>query len=149
MKRFADAAGDERATSPTIGAVLLVGVTVVLATTAGTGMFGLADQARQGAFATPSVDYQTADDRVTVTWLANADAEELRVTMLVGDQRRTATLNAVGDKAVIDGDGVTVSAGGVTEWDDPTIGDGDRVSVTVIAAKGGETMVVAERSGRV
>lgn len=139
---------DERATSPTIGAILLVGITVVLATTAGTHLFGLAGS-QQSAFATPAVEYSPSENRVSVTWLANADAEKLKVRILVGDQRRTVSLTDVGDRAVVDRDGVTVSSGSVGEWDSPTVSDGDRVTVTVVAVKGGESTVVAERSGRV
>lgn len=148
-RRLADGLGDERATSPTIGAVLLVGITVVLATTAGTGMFSLADETRQGAFATASVDHVPSEDRVSVTWVANANAEKLRVTFLVDGQRRTVSLSAVGDKAIVDRDGVTVSKGETVHWDDPAIADDDRVDVTVVAVKGGETMVIAERSATV
>lgn len=149
MERFTALLDDERATSPTIGATLLVGITVLLATAAGTGMFSLADGATQGGFATASIDHEPADDRVSVTWMSNANAEKLRVTVLVDDHRRTVSLNAVGDTVVVDGDGVTVNAGSVTEWDDPQIADDDRVSVTVVAVKGGETLVVAERSATV
>lgn len=147
--RFADGLGDERATSPTIGAVLLVGVTVLLATTAGAGVIGFAEETKQGAFATATIDHVPNEDRVTVTWVANGNAESLRVVVLVGDQRRTVTLNAVGDRVVVDGDGVTVSRGGVVQWDAPAIADGDRVDITVIAEKGGESTVVAERSATV
>lgn len=139
---------DERATSPTIGAVLLVGITVVLATTAGTHLFGLAGS-QQGAFATPAVEYSPSENQVSVTWLANADAEKLKVRILVGDERRTVGLDGVGDRVIADEDGVTVSSGSVGGWDSPTLSDGDRVTVTVVAVKGGESVVVAERSGTV
>jgi flagellin-like protein len=141
-------ATDERATSPTIGAVLLVGITVVLATATGAQLFGLAGS-QQGAFATATVEFSPGDDRVTVTWLANADADSLTVRILVGDQRRTVRLDGVGDRVVVDGDGVTISKGAVGHWDSPKIADSDEVSVTVIAHKGGENVVVADRSGRV
>jgi len=149
MRRLAAAIGDERATSPAIGATLLVGVTVLLATAAGTGMFSLADGATQGAFATASISHEPAENRVSATWMANANAETLRVTVRVGSERRTVSLKAVGDGVVVDGDGVTVDAGEVRQWNEPRIEDGDRVSVTVVAVKGGETLVVAERSATV
>lgn len=139
---------DDRATSPTIGAVLLVGITVVLATATGAQLFGLAGS-QQGAFATATIDFSPGDDRVTVTWLANADAESLKVRILVGDERRTVGLQNVGDRVVVDRDGVTVSSGAVGDWKTPRTTDGDRVSVTVVAHEGGENVVVAERSGTV
>jgi hypothetical protein len=86
---------------------------------------------------------------VSVTWLANADAERLEVRVRVGDERRTVGLDGVGDEVVVDADGVTVSAGSVGHWQTPTVTDGDRVTVTVVAVKGGEKVVVAERRGRV
>jgi flagellin-like protein len=144
-KRFEN---DERATSPTIGAVLLVGITVLLATTAGTHLFSLAGS-QQGAFATPAVEYSPSENQVSVTWLANANAEKLKVRILVDDEQRTVGLDSVGDRVVVNGDGVTVSTGSVGEWESPTISDGDRVTVTVVAVKGGESVVVTERSQRV
>lgn len=142
-----DVTTDDRATSPTIGAVLLVGITVVLATATGAQLFGLAGS-QQGAFATATVDFAPGENRVSVTWLANGDADSLKVRILVGDERRTVGLDDVGDRVVIDGDGVTVSKGAVGDWETPSVEDGDRVSVTVVAHKGGENVVVAEQSGR-
>jgi flagellin-like protein len=139
---------DDRATSPTIGAVLLVGITVVLATATGAQLFGLAGS-QQGTFATATVDFAPSDDRVTVTWLANGDADSLTVRILVGTDRRAVGLDRVGDQVVVDSDGVTVSNGAVGSWQTPSVADGDRVSVTVVAHKGGETVVIAEQSGRV
>lgn len=139
---------DERATSPTIGAVLLVGITILLATTAGTHLFGLAGS-QQGAFATPAVEYSPSENQVAVTWLANANAERLTVKILVDDERRTVGLDNVGDRVVVDEDGVTVSSGSVGGWASPAISDGDRVMVTVVAVRGGESVVVAERTGTV
>lgn len=140
--------GDDRATSPTIGSVLLVAVTVLLATTAGAGMFTLA-QNQQVAFATATVEHDSGADRVSVTWVANADAEQLRVKILVGEDSRTVTLNSVGDKVVVDGDGVRVSMSKVVSWDDPKISDGDEVSVTVVAVTGGESVVLSEQTARI
>lgn len=139
---------DDRGTSPTVGAVLLVGVTVLLASAAGTHLFGLAG-GQQGPFATAAVEYSPSEDRVTVTWMANANADHLLVKILVGTERRAVELDGVGDRVVVDAGGVTVSTGAVGEWESPTLSDGDRVTVTVVAAKNGENVVVAERSGRV
>lgn len=144
-RALAALAADERATSPTVGAVLLVGITVLLATAAGGAMFGLAESER-GAFATATVEFSETENRATVTWLANADADALLVRIRVGDERRTVELEAVGDRAVVDADGVTVSSESVGGWASPALSDDDRVSVTVVATKGGERVVVAERS---
>lgn len=139
---------DERATSPTVGAVLMVAVTVLLASAAGAQMLGLAG-GQQGTFATATVDLSPAENRVSVTWLATADAEKLDVRLRVGDERRTVALGGVGERVVVDDDGVTVSADSVSHWKTPAVEDGDRVTVTVLAVKGGERVVVAEKSGRV
>ena len=148
MRRFSQRLAEDRATSPTIGAVLLVGVTVLLATTAGTGMFALAGN-QQVAVATATVDHDAGEDRVSVTWVANGDAEQLRVTILVGEESRTVTLNAVGNRVVVDDDGVRVSKSAIVSWDDPAIADGDEVSVTVVAVKGGESVVLSERTAEI
>jgi len=139
---------DERATSPTIGAVLMVAVTVGLAAVTGTHLFGLAGS-QQGAFATPAVEYSPSENQVSVTWVSNANAEKLTVRILGGGERRAVSLDDVGDRVVVDGDGVTISSGSVSRWDSPAVSDGDRVTVTVVAVKGGESMVVAERSAKV
>ncbi|NEU58192.1 type IV pilin N-terminal domain-containing protein [Halorussus sp. MSC15.2] len=146
--RLADVLSGDRGTSPTIGAVLLVGITVLLATAAGSQLFGLAGS-QQGTFASATVDYSPGEDRVAVTWLATAGAERLKVEILVGDERRVVGLDGVGDRVVVDGDGVTVSSGSVGQWKSPTISDGDRVTVTVLAVKNGESVVVADRSATV
>ena len=146
--RLADAPVEDRATSPAIGAVLMVGITVVLATAAGTQLFGLAGS-QQGAFATATVDHSTSEDRVTVTWVATAGAEKLQVRILVGDESRTVELDGVGDQVVVDEHGVTLNSGKVGHFSSPKISDGDRVSVTVTAVKGGDSVVVADRSATV
>lgn len=138
-------ATDDRATSPTVGSVLLVGITVILATATGTHLFGLAGGS-QSAFATAAVDVSPDDDSVTVTWLANANADRLTVKIRVGDQQRTVGLDAVGDRLVVDGDGVTVNSGSVGHWKKPAIVDGERVTVTVVAVNDGERVVVDEKS---
>lgn len=139
---------DERATSPTVGSVLLVGITVVLATATGTHLFGLTGGSQTG-FATATVDFSTDDDRVTVTWMVDADADKLMARVQVGNQSRTVELESVGDEVVVDSDGVTVNTGTVGHWETPKVSDGDRVSVTVTAVRGGERVVVADRSERV
>ncbi|UPV76328.1 type IV pilin (plasmid) [Halorussus limi] len=136
---------DDRAASPTVGAVLLVGVTVLLATAVGGYLFGLAG-GQQSPYATATVEFSKTENRVTVTWMANANADELTVRVQVGDERRTVSLDGVGDRAVVDEGGVTVSSGSVGEWKSPTISDGDRVTVTVVAVTGGERVVIADRS---
>lgn len=139
---------DERATSPTVGAVLLVAVTVLLVAAVGSQLLGLVGS-QQVAFATASVDYSPSENRVTVTWLANSDAERLTVRIEVEGERRAVGLDRVGDRVVIGGDGVTVSSGAVGHWHRPTLADGDRVTVTVIAVDGDERTVVAEKTGTV
>lgn len=146
--RLADALGADRATSPTVGAVLMVAITVVLATAAGTQLFGLAGS-QQGAYATATVDYSPSEDRVTVTWLATAGAEKLKVKILVDGERRTVELDGVGDRVEVDERGVTLSAGAVGHFSSPKIADGDRVTVTVVAVRGGDSVVVADRSATV
>lgn len=139
---------DERATSPTVGAVLLVAVTVLLAAAVGSQLLGLVGS-QQVAFATASVEHSPAEDRVTVTWLANGGAEELTVRIVVGDRRRAVSLDGVGDRVVVDEDGVTVNSGSLGHWHSPTLADGDRVTVTVVAVKGDESVVVAEKTATV
>lgn len=145
LERLADALADVRGSSPTIGAVLLAGLTVMMATTAGSQMLGLTDSP-QAAFAAANVDFASADDRVIVTWIANGDAEALEIQVIVNDQRRTINLEEVGDRVIVDSTGVKISNGAVGSWDTPTITDGDKVSVVVNAVKNGESTTIAERT---
>lgn len=148
VRRVKAAIRNERATSPTIGSVLLVGVTVVLATTVGVQMYGFSDT-RQKPFAIATVDYEADDDQVMVTWRGNTNAETLRITARVGDQHRTVTLNQIGHRMTVDSSGLTVRKDTVVHWDHPSATDGDRVSVTVIAVKNGETTVLTKRTATI
>lgn len=143
--RRAREALDERGTSPTIGAVLLVGVTVVVATTAGVYFASFGGHGQQ-PFAVASVEFDEPADRATATWRANANADELRVSITAGDDHRTVTLTRVGQTATIDRDGITVSGERVGSWDHPAVDEGETVTVTVVAATNESTIVVAERT---
>lgn len=136
---------DERATSPTVGSVLLVGVTVMLASTVGAQMYGMTD-AEQRPFAVAPVEYDTADDAVTVTWMANSNAEQLQVTVHVDGRQRAVTLNEVGETMAVDSTGLTVHKGDRVHWETPSIADGEDVTVVVSATKDGNTVVLSEHT---
>ena len=136
---------DERATSPTIGSVLLVGITVVLASTVGAQMYDVSNT-QQRPFAVVPVEYDTADDSVTVTWMANTNAEEVEVAVHVDGERRAVVLSDVGDTVTVDSTGVTVRKGAVTHWDTPAATDGEEVSVVVTATTNGNTVVLSEHT---
>ena len=141
-KRWTD---DERATSPTIGSVLLVGITVVLASTVGAQMYSVTDT-QQRPFAVAPVEYDAADDSVTVTWMANTNAEEVQVTVHAGGERRAVVLSDIGDTVTVDPSGVTLRKGAVTHWDTPAVEDGEEVSVVVTATTNGNTVVLSEHA---
>lgn len=145
LKRLKSWVRNDRATSPTIGSILLVGVTVALATTAGVHTLSFTD-AQQKPFAVASVEYDTANDSVTVLWKSNTNADNLRVTVTVAGEHRTSTLNSVGHSLVVDEDGITVHKDGVHRWEEPSATDGDEVTVTVLAVKDEQTVVIAERT---
>lgn len=138
----------DRATSPTIGAIILIGVTVVVATTMGAQLSGLTNT-EQKPFASVGVKYDQAEDYVKVSWQTNTNAETVRVTVYVGDQHRTVTLRHVGHTMTVDASGVTVHKGTVSHWDSPSATDGDKVSITAVAVKGGNTVVIAERTASI
>lgn len=136
---------EDRATSPTIGAILFVAVAVVTATTVGGHVLQLVGTAQQPS-AVATVEFQPGDERVTVTWKANVNAERVVVAMYVDDHHRVVTLNHVGQSLTIDPGGVTVRKGSVHTWDDPAIADGSEVTVRVLAESDGNSAVVAERT---
>lgn len=145
VQRLKQGLGADRATVPTIGAVLLVAITVVVAATLGSHVIQFSE-AEQKPFAIASVDFDEAENRVTVTWRANSNADKLLVTVSVDDYHRTVTLNHVGHTLVVDDGGVTVRKGSVYSWSHPATTDGDELSVTVIAKKNGNSIVLAERT---
>jgi flagellin-like protein len=136
---------DERATSPTIGSVLLVGITVVLASTVGAQMYDVSDT-QQGPFAIAPVEFDSAEDEVTVTWMSNRNAETLSVTVYVDDEHHTVTLNDVGHTVTVDASGVTVRKGDTVRWGSPSTYDGAEVTVVVTATKDGTTVVLSEQT---
>lgn len=136
---------DERATSPTIGSVLLVGITVVMASTVGAQMYSVSDT-QERPFAVAPVEYDAADDSVTVTWLSNTNAEKVQVTVHAGGEHRSVTLNEVGHTMTVDSGGITVRKGDAVHWDSPSTTDGEEVSVVVTATTNGNTVVLSEHS---
>ena len=148
VERLTAVFDDARGSSPTVGAVLLAGITVLMATTAGSQMISLAESPSP-AFATANAEFDTTNDRVKVTWIANGDADYLEVQIFVGDQSRTIKLKSVGDMVIADSAGVTISNGAVGEWGTPTVNDGDEVTVIVRAIKGSEGTTIIERTDRV
>lgn len=145
VQRTKRGASDERATSPAIGAILLVGITVIVAATVG-GQIASFSGTEQQPFAIAPVEFDAADDRLSVTWRANTNADRVQVTVVVGDHHRTVTLTEVGHTMTVDFSGVTVRKGTVTSWNHPATTDGNRVSVTVVAVKNGNSIVLAERT---
>lgn len=136
---------DERATSPTVGSVLLVGITVMLASTVGAQMYSLSET-EQRPYAFAPVEYDAADDSVTVTWLAGSNADEVQVTVYAGGEQRSVVLHEVGQTVTVDPGGTTVYKGDRSHWDDPTTSDGEEVTVVVSATTDGTTVVLSEHT---
>lgn len=139
---------DSRAVSPVVGAPLMVGVTVVLASIVGTSLLGMGagvDDVKEPVLASAHVEYADSDDRVTVTWNANQYAEKLEVTVTVNDHAsETVYLKRVGDTMRLDGDGLTMTGSRTAHDESFRVSNHDEVSVTVVAIEGGQRTVVAE-----
>lgn len=144
-QRLEQGVADDRATSPTIGAILLVGITVVVAMTIGGHVFQFSEP-KQKPFAVASVNFDKTGDRVSVVWRANSNADKLVVTVSVDDHHQTVTLHHVGQKVVVDDCGTKVHKGDADSWDHPATTNGDEASVTVVAKKDGDSIVIAERT---
>ena len=133
----------EDGSAPLVGAALLVVLTVALSATVGTALTGMAAQSpARPAHATANVHF--GEESVTVTWTSNADADELRVQLTVGDHTTIVTLRAVGDAVRVDSGGVTTR--GSASGGSIALSDGERVEVTVVAVGGDRSGVVASES---
>jgi FlaG/FlaF family flagellin (archaellin) len=135
-----------------IGVVLMVGITVLLAATA---TVTLTDFVQDGKMKMPvqaaaDVDASDSADRVTVTWVANGWAERLVVTFEVnGDHQTTVRLLQVGDTMRLDADGLTRTGSKHWHHDTPSLSNGDRVTVTVTAERGGQRTVISQEATQV
>ncbi|MFB6096671.1 MAG: type IV pilin [Haloferacaceae archaeon] len=80
-----DRRGDDRGTSPVVGVVLLVGVTVVVAAVVGTAALGVASDAQAATGPTVSLGLAVEGDRIALTHVAGEplDVRDLRLRIAV------------------------------------------------------------------
>jgi len=116
---------DSRGVSPVIGVILMVALTVILATVLGTVVLdfasGLSEQPPQAAF-----DYErNSADEITITHVSGDQIDNNRLRITVG-----------GDEVYPDGSGPDISK---TGWASP-IEAGDTVDIEHSGADGGDSV---------
>lgn len=124
-------AGSERGVSPVIGVVLMVAITVILAATIGAIVLGMGDTISQPVSAGASVDADTGNDRISVTFTSSAKSGttlDVDFTQINGGGNDTATLSSVGDSYT------------------STFADGNEVKVVVTAVNDDRTTVIREET---
>jgi flagellin-like protein len=107
---------DDRAVSPVIGVILMVAITVILAAVIGTFVLGLGDDINQEVQAGATVDQDTDNGQITVTWTSQGTADGIEVTNSTGG----------------DWDGNITTVGGQVTIDSPNSGD----TYSIVAYKG-------------
>jgi flagellin-like protein len=155
---ISDTADGDRAVSPVIGVILMVAITVILATVIGAIVLDFGNNAGETApSASLSVDASTSSDTVTIehTGGDSLDSEQTRVIVEVNDTSVTldetnsanATTLAVGTDAIIDFNTKSGTGEGIN-WDSSTspeefnyyeapagigaLSAGDTVTITII-----------------
>lgn len=148
------------AVSPVIGVILMVAITVILAAVIGTFVINMVDP-KKPPQAGVQADFDSANDRVEVTYISNQDAEYVNVS-LSGDVGTVdvARLNSPGDRVVLDGTSYTASGGAefysggsLSDTTTTPSSDGaensDSVTVTAVAVRGSDSAVVLTESGEI
>ena len=121
---------DDRGVSPVIGVILMVALTVILATVLGTVVLdfasGVSEQPPQAAF---DYEFDTVDDNVTITHISGdrIDNSTLRVqidnerVLSDGDGGWKGEITA-GDSVTIDGAAASVGSGDTVRiiWENPS-----------------------------
>lgn len=136
-----DVSDSERGVSTVVGAVVLVGVTVVLAATTGAYLLDLGSSADEGVRAGATTDIGGGE--VTVRYVDATDEDTtLRVTVTeVTDRSGTGTASGTATLTADDRRHTWRVAG------TPDLGSGDEVRVTVVAVEGDSRSVVLRRTG--
>ena len=113
-----------RAASPVIGVILMVAITVIIASIIGGFVFNVGGQVEESVQAGANVEAE--DGEIKVTWSANqnADRVEAEVGSSCSGGAASTTLNSVGDGHTF------------------TCGTGNDVQVTVTAVRDGEARTV-------
>lgn len=144
---------DRRAISPVIGVVLLVALTIIMGTVVAAFSLTLGNEVNPDVRAGVNVEFDTAEDSVMVLFTTSEDADHLNVTVTNGSASEIYQFDQVGDKLVIDADGVSKQGVTVPDGADAFAGagvaDGDTISVVVIAVHEENSNVVFEREKQV
>lgn len=149
---FDDIFADESAVSSAVGTPMMVAITVALASMVGTSVIAVGNDSsnfQEPILSTAQVQFSDGEG-VSVLWNGNQNADRLGITFVVNDTaNRTVVLEQVGDSAVLDGNGLTVSGSGLNHDEEMTVEDGDSVRVTVVAIRGDQRTVIAQATEEV
>lgn len=123
---------DDRAVSPVIGVILMVAITVILAAVIGTFVLNLGGSVQQNVQAGASVECNSANTEIDVTWTSNQNAATLELSSDAssGSWSGNGKLSDVGDSETF---------GASTDLTGTTVG------VTVTAVKGDQSTVITTK----
>ena len=144
-KRFT---ADEDAVSPVIGVILMVAITVILAAVIGTFVLGLGQDIQTNVQAGASVNFDSADEKITVSYTSAQDSDTYLWANTSGaTSEGKHRLNNTGETVIM-----TAAAGGDSgtltgnEADLEASGD---VTVTVTAYNGDRSTGILTKDGTV
>ncbi|WP_458191084.1 type IV pilin [Haladaptatus sp. NG-WS-4] len=134
----------ERAVSPVIGVILMVAITVILATVIGTFVMGLGSNIQTNVQAGATVQSDATDDTISVAFTSTQKSDAyLEVNTTGASPNGNATLKQVGDTVTFEDSGTGEASGSASI--DQNAGGMDENTITVtITAINGDTRTVIQ-----
>lgn len=139
---------DDRGVTPVIGVVLMVALTVVLASASAVSLYGLATEAGVDA-PVPAAVAVDGGDGIAVTWVGNSQADKLRVEFMADGNLTVVFLRRVGSVVTLDPAGIETTGGQVVHGGEPDVDRGEVVQITVSAQADDQRTLLVRRTARV
>lgn len=136
---------EDRGVTPVIGVVLMVALTVLLASVVAATLYDVVEDAGVEAPVGAGVTVDGGDG-ITVAWVSNTRADKLRVEFTTTDDDAVVFLRRVGASVTLRPDGFTIVGGSVARGNDLTVERGDEVQVSVTAQTGDQRTLIIRRT---
>lgn len=143
---FSTDTSDDRALSPVIGVILLVGITVVLVAVVGGLVIGFGDDIEVAPNVQLSTSFDTNDHNITISHSSgdNLNPEELEVEY----EGNRSALNDVSDGGIEGliqaGDEVVIEVDDQDNFDTQVVNSGDEFRMYWIGANGGQNEILID-----
>lgn len=150
MKQIGREKETHSAVSPVIGVILMVALTVILAAIIGTFILGLGSSVDENVRGAVTVDFDTMNDRVDVTYVGSDNADYLNITFS-GDVNHEGVvrLNKSGDRVRLTDSGMTVTGDAKIYEAASHNGPGSDITVTAVGVSGDQATVLLDQSGEI